>query len=84
MGRTFPLKRFKATKRPLVSTDCGVWKSVWSTAGKFMSVWKCVMDAVLYGNLLWQLKGVRIASNNKDAILHRVISQFVFYEKLFE
>jgi len=38
MGRTFPLKRFKATKRPLVSTDCGVWKSVWSTAGKFMSV----------------------------------------------
>jgi len=42
------------------------------------------MDAVLYGNLLWQLKGVRIASNNKDAILHRVISQFVFYEKLFE
>lgn len=49
-----------------------------------MNVWECMIDAVLYVKMLWQIKNLRIASNNKDAILHRVICQFIFHEKHFE
>lgn len=64
--QTFPFKQLKATKRPLVSTDCNVQKSVWSTVRNFMNGWEGVVDAVLYVNMLWQIKSLRIASDNKD------------------
>lgn len=50
----------------------------------FINVWECVVDAVLYVNRLWQIKSLRVASNNKDAILHSAICQFIFFEKYFE
>lgn len=51
----------------------------WNTLMKLINGWKCVLDAVVYVNIQWQLTGINIAGDNKNAIIYGNLS---VYEKL--